>query len=172
MTPSRRDAPRIEHKVAAGSLTCLLDGDQLRDLRIADVLAAERIYPSVRGAHWLPSETHVKDVQIASGPGGFTAHVAAVHHVGSSRMRSVIELIGRDAELRMTVTFTALTDVAAARLGICVILPSRLAGRRLRAEDNGTSPAGLRFSRQIQPWPLSRAARQVWVSPARSMGPP
>ncbi len=78
----RDGAPPTRHELRAGPLTALLDGADLRRVRLGEVEVAQRIYVAVRDEVWNTIPARFADWQLAIAADHFSVGFTARHHHG------------------------------------------------------------------------------------------
>ena len=136
----------------AGPVSLLLDGRDLRYVRIGGTELLRRVYVAVRDVDWATVPGQVSRVQVDEGPEGFTVEFDC-RHSGPTIDLSWHGTIVGDASGRLEYVFDARadSDCAYSRIGICVHHPWReTAGAAFRAQTRAGELRG-RFPDLIGP---------------------
>ena len=131
--------PKPWRELHAGPVTALLDGVEVRRVRLGDVELVRRIYVAVRDPLWDTVPGVLRDLVVDERDAGFEVRFE-VDHDGSELTFSWQGLITGDEQGRVAYSMTgrADRDLVYNRIGICLLLPPEMAGRPLRADDAGT----------------------------------
>jgi hypothetical protein len=129
-----RDAPPPPlRELRAGPVTAVLDGIDLRYVRVGDVEVVRRLFVAVRDAAWVTVPPVVSGLEIEEQDGGFRVQFEAYHESGELRFRWRGMLSGEaDGRLEVRMDGRAESDFQYNRIGFCVLHPSENAGRPYR----------------------------------------
>ena len=130
-----RDEPPVEtRELRAGPLTALLEGIDLRYVRLGDVEIVRRLFVAVRDASWGTIPPEVSEVEVEVGEDSFRVTFEAFHEAADLRFRWRGELAGSsDGTLECLMDGVAESDFQYNRIGFCVLHPRENAGRPYRA---------------------------------------
>ncbi len=130
-----RDRPPLAvRELRAGPLSSLLEGIDLRYVRVGGVEVVRRLFVAVRDAAWGTVPPQVSEVAVEAEEGSFRVRFQALHEAGELRFRWQGELRGNEAgELHCAMDGVAETAFPYNRIGFCVLHPRENAGRRYRA---------------------------------------
>ena len=133
------EPPAPTRQLRAGPVTAVLDGIEVRNLRLGDLELARRIYVAVRNPLWSTVAGVVRDLVIDEGGAGFKVGFDVDHDEGEL-VFSWRGLITGDSHGVVTYSMAgrAGRDLVYNRIGICLLLPPEMAGRPLRANEEGT----------------------------------
>jgi hypothetical protein len=133
------DAPPAPmRELRSGPVTALLDGVELRRVRLGDVELVRRIYVAVRDPRWDTIPGAVRDLVVDEREASFEIHFGMDHGDGEL-VFSWEGLIAGDEQGRIAFSMTgrAEQELVYNRIGICLLLPPAMAGRPLRAKEGG-----------------------------------
>jgi hypothetical protein len=132
-----RDEPPVEmREVRAGPVTALLEGPDLRYVRLGDVEVLRRLYAAVRDRNWGTIQPELTGVEVDVSDDSFRLAFEARHRAPELgidfRWRG--ELRSRaDGSLEYTLDGVAESDFLYNRIGFCLLHPAGNAGRPFRA---------------------------------------
>jgi hypothetical protein len=132
-----RDEPPAEPRLLrAGPLTALLDGRDLRYLRLGDVELVRRLYVAVRDHNWDTIPGALANVQIDAAADHFQARFDVRHHQGPVNFSWRGEIAGSaEGTITYTMEGSAASDFRYNRIGCCVLHPpDECAGRPYRGQ--------------------------------------
>jgi D-apionolactonase len=142
-----RDAPPPElRELRAGPVSAVLDGIDLRYVRVGDVEVVRRLFVAVRDAAWGTAPPFVSDLEVEDRDHGFRIEFEAFHESGDLRFRWRGTISGDpDGTLEARLDGKAESDFRYNRIGFCILHPSDHAGRHYRTrtpdgEQSGTLP--------------------------------
>lgn len=155
--------------VCAGPLTALLDGADLRRVMLGKTEVIRRIGFAVRDDTWdtLPPELSRERAEV--GADSFQAQFAAHFTSGRVRFTATITLEG-DAHGRLIYRFDGRADNAFRynRIGLVILHPPSLAGRRARLQTDGLDHLAA-LPQLVEPqWQIEGRPRGMWM-PFESM---
>lgn len=136
-----RDVPPAEPRLLrAGPLTVLLDGRDLRYIRLGDRELVRRIYVAVRNHNWDTIPGEPANVRIDAAAGRFQVRFDVRHHQGPVDFAWRGEIAGSaDGSITYTMEGTTGSEFRYNRIGFCVLHPpDECAGRPYR----GQTPEG------------------------------
>jgi hypothetical protein len=135
--------PAPMRELRAGPVTALLDGVELRRVRVGDVELLRRVYATVRDPYWATVGGVVRDLVVEDHEESFEVRFS-VDHAAGDLVFSWEGLIAGDEQggIALSMTGRAEKDLAYNRIGICLLLPPDMAGCPLRAETGGRIFAG------------------------------
>ena len=142
----RAEPPDAGRQLRAGPLTALLDGVDLRYVRVGGHELVRRIHVAVRDHNWATVPGEVSDVEVEQGDEGFAVRFAVRHRAGDLDFAWQGRIEGRADGLLYAMDGEAAAAFAYNRIGICVLHPPRAtAGRPYRSEtptgpDEGVLP--------------------------------
>jgi len=168
MTPSRLerwhgvDEPPPEMRgLQAGSLSAVLEGIDLRYVRVGGREIIRRLFVAVRDDSWGTIQPSVENLHVEEGDGRFRVTFDAFHESGPISFRWKGELTGADGILDCLMDGVAGTDFPYNRIGFCVLHPMEHAGSSYRArtpdaEIEGALPTEIGAQRveDGKLWPL------------------
>ncbi len=155
-TPIKRDGsdqPPVERRALhAGPLSLVLEGADLRDIRLGDRAALDRVYVAVRDPNWGTVPAVYANMRLDSDDDHFTVAFDAVHREG------VIDFAWHGTirgDAGGTITYTmdgvARADFMKNRIGFCVLHPMTCAGVPCTVEGVDGSVREAAFPREIAP---------------------
>lgn len=119
--------------VRSGPVTAVLAGTELREVRVAGLLALDAVYAAVRDSAWGTVPGLRESSDIAADADGFLATSVVRHRSPEVDLRWTGQVAGRDGVVTFRFEGTALRDFAANRIGFCLLHPQRLKGRSVEA---------------------------------------
>ncbi len=158
-----RDEPPVEpRELRAGPLTALLDGIDLRYVRVGNVEALRRLFAAIRDAGWGTIPPRIGNLEVDAGSDSFRVSFDATHEAGQLRFRWRGQLAGHsDGSVECSLDGFAESDFEYNRIGFCILHPRENAGRAYRArtpdgEISGTLPdlIGVQRFEHGKLWPL------------------
>src|SRR5262249_38949073 len=175
MWHGRNEPPTEMRELRAGTLSCLLDGIDLRYVCNGDDELVRRLFVAVRDEAWGTVAPQIRDLQVEDGGDSFCVSFDALHESGELRFRWRGLLAGTaDGVLECRMDGRAGTDFRFCRIGFCVLHPRELAGSRYRAhgpngEVAGTLPAaiGVKGFAEGTLWPLFPSYDRIELGGAR-----
>ncbi len=120
VTP-RHQVRRIDFQ----SISADLDGSTLRELRVDDDELIRAIHGTVRSARWDTLEPATVSTEL--GDDG-SVSIVSRYDGGEGAFEWSVDIGSSRESVRYRIRITALTDLAVARAGVCVLLPIELAG--------------------------------------------
>lgn len=136
--------------VRSGPLTAELRGSELREVRVAGLLALDAVYAAVRDAGWGTVPGQLERFEVADQEDGFLARFAMRHTSAEVDLRWTGQVHGRDGVVSFGFEGTALRDFVANRIGFCLLHPLRLKGQGIEARTPQGASTG-RFPDAISP---------------------
>jgi hypothetical protein len=158
----RDEAPADLRDLRAGPLTAVLDGIDLRYVRVGDVEVVRRLFVAVRDDSWATIPPQLGEIEVEQDDDAFRVTFEAYHEAGSLRFRWRGALTGSaDGSLDCRLDGVPENDFPYNRIGFCVLHPRQNAGRPYRTQTPDGSGAG-RLPDEIGPqkledgklWPL------------------
>lgn len=140
------------HVLRAGAIEAVLDGADLRDIRVGDVMLAQRVYVAVRDAPWNTIPGEVSDVEIRHRNEDFTVTFTSRHRYEDIdyEWRGVIEG-SADGVLTYTMDGEAKRAFTHSKIGLNLHHPlPEYVGSRYRASTENGEIEGT-FPRRIDP---------------------
>jgi hypothetical protein len=140
------DKPQTEtYELRAGPVTALLDGIDLRYVKLGSLEMVRRIYVAVRDQNWntIPGTYHMHKVE--QGEDSFTVEFEVEHHALAIAFAWHGRIVGMsDGHIRYELDGTALNDFRYNRIGLCILHPFReCAGRPYVAQTAQGQVSGL-----------------------------
>jgi hypothetical protein len=171
----RNEPPVAMRELRAGPLTCLLDGVDLRYVRVGDTELVRRLFAAIRDAAWGTVAPQISDLEVEDGGDSFRVSFEALHESGGLRFRWRGQLAGSaDGVLECRMDGAAETDCRYCRIGFCVLHPREVAGSRYRAhgpngEIEGVLPETVGVQRFAEGtlWPLFPSYDRLELDGAR-----
>lgn len=127
------EPPPATRELRAGRLSAVLEGIDLRYVRVPGAEVVRRLFVAVRDDSWGTIAPTVDDLRVDESGDSFRITFEAFHDSGPIRFRWRGELTGRDGVLDCMMDGTAESDFAYNRIGFCVLHPMEHAGSRYRA---------------------------------------
>jgi D-apionolactonase len=130
----RDEAPAETRELRAGPLTAVLEGPDLRYVRVGGVEVVRRLYAAIRDHNWGTVPPELTNFSVEQEADAFTVSFDARHRLGeldfrwSGRFRG-----GPDGTLECTLDGVAESDYRYNRIGWCILHPAENAGRPFRA---------------------------------------
>lgn len=154
----------------AGALTLRLRGIRLLEVRVAGHEVWHGVAFLYRDTGWGTPEPVVDAVHHgATAEGGFELRMEA-HIPAQERIDLVIQLTGHpEGVVRYEVCATPRADLPCNRLGLCLLHPMTMAGRRVQIEHTDGRHSDSHFPTQVPPWPpfmLIQAIRHEYADGA------
>ena len=146
----------------AGPVTVLLDGIDLRYLRIGDTELVRRVYAAVRDVDWDTVPAEISELSVTDGDGSFRVEFDARHARRDIDFRWHGTIVG-DENGRVEIIFDGRAESACPynRIGLCVHHPWReTAGARFRARTPDGEIEGA-FPDLIGPQPFENGTYQA-----------
>jgi hypothetical protein len=136
----RDDAPPARHMLRAGPLTAVLEGADLRRVRLGDIEVAQRIYVAVRDEVWNTIPAQYTDWQLDIADDHFAVGITANHRYQDIDFSWRGQIAGTaEGRISYTLSGVAKSDFRYCKIGFNVHHPPRGAvGRPFRAH----SPTG------------------------------
>ncbi len=129
--------------VRAGPVQAILDGIDLRCLRIGAEPLIDGVYVAVRAHDWSTVPAVVRDVVVRTKERSFDVRFIAWHRAGDLDFEWLGHIEGTtDGRIRYSLAGEARTDFEYCRIGVCVLHPDRLAGAAFRARTGDGDIAG------------------------------
>jgi hypothetical protein len=130
-----RDEPPVEtRELRAGPLTMVLEGADLRYVRLGEVEVLRRLYAAVRDRNWGTVPAELSDFDLDARDDSFRLSFDARHAQHDIRFRWHGVLEGRaDGTIEYSLDGVADSDFAYNRIGFCLLHPAENAGRPYRA---------------------------------------
>ncbi len=155
-TPIKRSGsdqpPVAQRALRARPLSLVLEGVDLRDIRLGDRAALERVYVAVRDPNWGTVPAVYSNVRLDSDDDGFTAAFDAVHREGVIDFAWHGTIRGAaDGTIIYTMDGVARADFMKNRIGFCVLHPMACAGVPCTVEGVDGSVRDAAFPREIAP---------------------
>jgi len=128
--------PTVLSTLQAGPVTALLDGIDLRYVRVGTIEVVRRLYVAVRDQHWNTIPAQTSNLRVEARPDSFIVAFEARHRDGplDFHWRGQIEGTAHGI-IRYEIDGTAGSDFRYNRIGLCVLHPMReCAGRPFRGE--------------------------------------
>ena len=139
----------------------LLDGTDLRYVRIHGVEVVRRLFIAVRDPGWRTLLPEISNVVCDTSADRFSLCYAAQYREGDLSFRHETELVSEPESILYRFNGVAESDFQYNRIGICVLHPREVAGRRYRAvtasgEISGLLPShiGVQRFEDGKLWPL------------------
>jgi hypothetical protein len=125
-----RDEPLPERRILhAGPLTAVLEGGDLRYVRLGDEVVVLRLYAAVRDHNWNTIAPHFTRYEVEDGGDHFTVRYSAEHVSPDVDFAWDGTLVGSaDGVIRAQMDGRARRDFMKNRIGWCVLHPMNLAG--------------------------------------------
>jgi len=155
-TPIKRsgsDQPPVEQRaLRAGPLSLVLEGGDLRDIRLGDRVALDRVYVAVRDPNWGTVPAVYSNVRLDSGDDRFAVEFDAAHREGAIDFAWHGTIRGdADGTIIYTMDGVARADFMKNRIGFCVLHPMTCAGVPCTIEGVDGSVRDAAFPREIAP---------------------
>jgi hypothetical protein len=133
----RPTPPAVHVALVAGPVTCLLEGVDLRHVRLGEVELVNLVFPAVRDVDWNTIPGHITELQVDSEPDHFRVGYVARHRSRELVLTSVGTISGSpDGRISYTLEMTADSSFHYRRLGFNLLLAADLvAGRSTRGWD-------------------------------------
>lgn len=131
----RANEPPARRALRAGPLTLLLEGGDLRYIRLGDREVLRRVYVAVRDANWGTIPAVYAHLQIEARDDSFDLTFEALHREGAVSFAWRGTVHGApDGTITYAMDGEALETFARNRIGICVLHPMAAAGAPCRVE--------------------------------------
>jgi hypothetical protein len=126
----------------AGPVCARLDGIELRDIRVGDIVVAERIYVAVRDEPWNHLPATWSDIRVQDNGNSFEVNFHARHQSGEIDLRWSGRITGQPSgEITFDMDAEAARAFEYSKIGFCIHHPLReCRGRPYRA-SGGTTPS-------------------------------
>jgi len=136
--------PPERRELRAGPLTAVLDGVDLRYVRVGEVEVVRRIYAAVRDRNWNTIPGTVTDVAVDARADSFDVSFSARHQSHDTDFAWQGTMSGaQDGRIAVSMDGTAMTAMLYNRIGFCVLHPCReMAGRPFTAETPDGTVSG------------------------------
>jgi len=135
----RNTPPPKRTALRAGSLTALLEGADLRDVRFGGIELVRRLYVALRDENWDTIPAELKNLRIDAGEDRFLVSFDAHHRNRDLDFRWHATIQGdQSGNISYKVRGEALRAFRYCRIGFCVLHPTEYAGRPYR----GSTPGG------------------------------
>jgi hypothetical protein len=122
----RNEPPPHGILLRAGSLTGVLEGGDVRDVRRGEIELVRRIYVAVRDENWDTIPAQIRDVSANVREDRFVVSYDAEHRSPKLRFRWRATIIGeQDGTISYTMAGHAEQDFSYSRIGFCVLHPLR-----------------------------------------------
>jgi hypothetical protein len=140
-----RDAPPpATRTLRAGPLSAVLEGIDLRYVRLGGVEAVRRLFVAVRDAAWGTVPPQVQRMAVEQGDDSFHVSFEALHQSGDLRFRWLgVFAADERGELRCSLEGVAETAFSYNRIGFCILHPRENAGCRYRARTSEREVEGV-----------------------------
>lgn len=144
--------PAARRAVRAGPLSLVLEGGDLRDVRLGDRETLGRVYVAVRDPNWGTIPPVYSNVRLDSDDDHFAVEFDAQHRAGAidfawhGTIRG-----GADGTITYTMDGMARADFMKNRIGFCVLHPMACAGVPCTIEGVDGSVRDAAFPREIAP---------------------
>jgi hypothetical protein len=147
-----KEAPLpVRHELRAGPLTAVLEGGDLRYVRLGDDEVVLRLYAAIRDQNWNTIEPAYVDYALEREDGGFVLRFAAENVSGDVDFAWNGELRGTpDGVITATMDGVARKAFLKNRIGWCVLHPMSLAGSAATTETPD-GPVEGQFPERISP---------------------
>src|SRR5215213_1422705 len=135
------DEPLPERRtLRAGPVTAVLEGGDLRYVKVGGQEVIRRLYVGVRNQNWDTIPARYSDYQVTEAGGGFRVSFTAEHENGDVAFTWVGVISGTaDGTIDYSLDGRAGRTFLKNRIGFCVLHPTELAGRPVEVE----MPAGV-----------------------------
>lgn len=125
----REEALPARRVLRAGPLTAVLEGGDLRYVKLGNDQVVLRLYAAVRDRNWNTIEPVYRDYDVVESADGFTVRFVAENVAGDVDFQWQGELTGTpDGVITATMDGAARRDFLKNRIGWCVLHPMELAG--------------------------------------------
>jgi hypothetical protein len=155
-TPIKRSGsdqpPVAQRALRAGPLSLVLEGADLRDIRLGDRAALERVYVAVRDPNWGTVPAVYSNARLDVGDNRFAVEFDAAHRDGAIDFAWHGAIRGdADGTITYTMDGVARADFMKNRIGFCVLHPMACAGVPCTVEGVDGSVREAAFPREIAP---------------------
>src|SRR5439155_14082870 len=130
-----RDEPPVEtRELRAGPLTAVLEGIDLRYVRVGEMEIVRRLFVAIRDDSWATIPPRIANLEVEAGADSFRVSFDASHEAGPLRFRWHGELTGgSDGSVECSLDGLAEADFDYNRIGFCILHPRQYAVRLYRA---------------------------------------
>jgi len=119
----RHEPPTVVRQLRAGPVTCVLDGIELRDIRLGGVELANLVYVAIRDEHWNTVPALVSGLDVTTGPDWFRVSFRARHLAGDMDLSWDGRIRGDgDGTIIYALDATAATSFRYNRIGCNILL--------------------------------------------------
>jgi hypothetical protein len=163
----RRTPPTAPVRLTAGPVSCLLDGVDLRHLRVGEIEAVNLVFPAVRDVVWNTIPGRITELVTELEPDRFLVRYVAQHRHHELLLTCVGTISGSPAgRISYAIDMTADTQFRYRRLGFNILLSAALVARRpIQGWDaSGRTVFETQFPTSIAPQP-ERAGRLTGMLP-------
>jgi hypothetical protein len=136
--------------VRSGPVTAVLQGSELRDVRVAGLLALDAVYAAVRDAAWGTVPGELESYDVTAEEDRFLATFVSRHTLGEVDLRWDGRVEGHDGLITFRFEGVPLRDFAANRIGFCLLHPLRLKNKAVEVRTPEGTTSG-RFPDPISP---------------------
>jgi len=140
----RDEALPERRQLRAGPLTAVLEGGDLRYVKLGDDQVVLRLYAAIRDRNWNTIEPDYRAYDVNESDAGFTVRFEAVNVAGDVDFTWQGEINGTpDGVITATMDGAASRDFLKNRIGWCVLHPMELAGVAATTETPGGPVSGV-----------------------------
>ena len=161
----RVEAPPQRIRLRAGPVTAVLEGGDLRSVRLGDATLARRIYVAVRDVNWATIPGVINDLVVRRGDNSFEVAYRCSHRRGPIGFDWTARFLGAaDGTIECFMNGVARNAFPYGRIGFCVLhSPESCAGASYHA-SGGPAPRSGTLPRLIEPPRIVDGAYQPLVA--------
>ena len=124
-------------KLRAGSLSCLYENGNLRNIKKDNFEIIRMVYTGVRLKNWDTASLKIENEQIEQNENGFFITYTARYYLSTTPLyKADITIEGNDDAIRFSMKGKGEVNFMSNRIGICTLLPAKeCKGRRVQISD-------------------------------------